>query len=387
MIFSKLMGQFVDVIQWTDDSPDTMVWRFERQGNEIKYGAKLTVREGQTAVFVNEGEIADTFTPGMYELFTRNLPILSTLQAWPHGFESPFKAEVYFCSSRVFTDLKWGTKNPVIARDAEFGPVRLRAFGTYAIRIKDPAVFLREVVGTDGHFTVDEISDQLRNIIVARFGTIVAGSGIPVLDLAANYDQLGTFVLGRIAPEFANYGLELATILVENVSMPPEVEQALDRRTSMGVVGDLSKYAQFQAAEAMRAAAANPGAAGQAIGMMVGMGVGPAGEPLGCAAARGAAATAPDTGAGHLSRRGRRAADGPVHDRAAARAGGQGRADQGVHGLGGRDGRLAARGRGGRARRHLHRGAAADSRCRLSRCAPGPGAGCGPKRTSGPRAG
>ena len=192
MIFSKLMGQFVDVIQWTDDSPDTMVWRFERQGNEIKYGAKLTVREGQTAVFVNEGEIADTFTPGMYELFTRNLPILSTLQAWPHGFESPFKAEVYFCSSRVFTDLKWGTKNPVIARDAEFGPVRLRAFGTYAIRIKDPAVFLREVVGTDGHFTVDEISDQLRNIIVARFGTIVAGSGIPVLDLAANYDQLGT---------------------------------------------------------------------------------------------------------------------------------------------------------------------------------------------------
>jgi membrane protease subunit (stomatin/prohibitin family) len=198
MIFSKLMGQFVDVIQWADDSPDTMVWRFERQGNEIKYGAKLTVREGQMAVFVNEGEIADTFTPGMYELFTRNMPILSTLQAWPHGFESPFKAEIYFCSMRVFTDLKWGTKNPVIARDAEFGPVRLRAFGTYAIRIKDPAVFLREVVGTDGHFTVDEISDQLRNIIVARFGTIVAGSGIPVLDLAANYDQLGQFVQGRI---------------------------------------------------------------------------------------------------------------------------------------------------------------------------------------------
>ena len=274
MIFSKLMGQFVDVIQWTDDSPDTMVWRFERQGNEIKYGAKLTVREGQTAVFVNEGEVADTFGPGMYELYTRNLPILSTLQAWPHGFESPFKAEVYFCSSRIFTDLKWGTKNPVIARDAEFGPVRLRAFGTYAIRIKDPAVFLREVVGTDGHFTVDEISDQLRNVIVARFGTIVASSGIPVLDLAASYDQLGQFVQGRIAPEFANYGLELTTILVENVSLPPEVEQALDRRTSMGVVGDLSRYAQFQAAEAMRAAASNPGAAGQAVGMMVGMGAG-----------------------------------------------------------------------------------------------------------------
>ncbi len=293
MIFSKLMGQFVDVIQWTDDSPDTMVWRFERQGNEIKYGAKLTVREGQMAVFVNEGEIADTFTPGMYELFTRNMPILSTLQAWPHGFESPFKAEVYFCSMRVFTDLKWGTKNPVIARDAEFGPVRLRAFGTYAIRIKDPSVFLREVVGTDGHFTVDEISDQLRNIIVARFGTIVAGSGIPVLDLAANYDQLGQFVQGRIAPEFANYGLELTTILVENVSLPPEVEQALDRRTSMGVVGDLSKYAQFQAAEAMRAAASNPGAAGQAIGMMVGMGVGQQASPWGARPAETAAAPPP----------------------------------------------------------------------------------------------
>jgi len=274
MIFEKLMGQFVDVIQWLDDSPDTMVWRFERQGNEIKYGAKLTVREGQMAVFVNEGEIADTFTPGMYELFTRNLPILSTLQAWPHAFESPFKAEVYFCSTRVFTDLKWGTKNPVIARDPEFGPVRLRAFGTYAIRIKDPAVFIREVVGTDGHFTVDEIQDQLRNVIVARFGNIVAGSGIPVLDLAANQDQMGQLVQGRIAPEFANYGLELVTFLVENVSLPPEVEQALDRRTSMGVVGDLTKYAQFQAAEAMRAAAANPGAAGQAIGMMVGMGLG-----------------------------------------------------------------------------------------------------------------
>ena len=270
-----------------------MVWRFERQGNEIKYGAKLTVREGQMAVFVNEGEIADTFTPGMYELFTRNLPILSTLQAWPHGFESPFKAEVYFCSMRVFTDLKWGTKNPVIARDAEFGPVRLRAFGTYAIRIKDPSVFLREVVGTDGHFTVDEISDQLRNIIVARFGTIVAGSGIPVLDLAANYDQLGQFVQGRIAPEFANYGLELATILVENVSLPPEVEQAMDRRTSMGVVGDLSKYAQFQAAEAMRAAASNPGAAGQAIGMMVGMGVGQQASPWGARPAEPAAAPPP----------------------------------------------------------------------------------------------
>jgi membrane protease subunit (stomatin/prohibitin family) len=294
MVWSKLMGEFVDVIEWLDDSPDTMVWRFERHGNEIKYGAKLTVREGQTAVFVNEGEIADVFTPGMYELYTRNLPILSTLQAWPHGFESPFKAEVYFCSSRIFTDLKWGTKNPVILRDPEFGPVRLRAFGTYAIRIKDPAVFLREVVGTDGHFTVDEISDQLRNLIVTRFGTVLAGSGIPTLDLAANTEQLGSFVAGRIAPEFANLGLELTTLLVENVSLPPEVEQALDRRTAMGVVGDLGRYAQFQAAEAMRKAAEGQGAAGSGLGMMVGMGLGQqAAGPWGAPAAPPAASAAP----------------------------------------------------------------------------------------------
>ena len=273
MIMEKLFGEFVDVIEWTDRSTDTLAWRFERYNNEIKFGAKLTVREGQTAVFVNEGEIADVFTPGMYELRTANLPILSTLQGWTHGFQSPFKAEVYFFSMRRFSDLKWGTRNPAILRDAEFGPVRLRAFGTYEIRIADPAVLLREVVGTDGHFTLDEITDQLRNLIVARFATILGSSGIPVLDLAANYDQLGQFVHGRIAPEFANYGLELTKLLVENVSLPPEVEAALDRRTSMGVIGDLRKYTQFQAAEAMRAAAANPADGGAATGIGLGMGM------------------------------------------------------------------------------------------------------------------
>lgn len=270
----KLFGEFVDVIEWTDPSTDTLVWRFERYNNEIKFGANLTVREGQTAVFVNEGEIADVFTPGMYELRTANLPILSTLQSWRHGFESPFKAEIYFFNMRRFPDLKWGTRNPAMLRDAEFGPVRLRAFGTYEVRIADPAILLREVVGTDGHFTIDEISDQLRNLIVARFATILASSGIPVLDLAANYDQLGQFVHGRIAPEFANYGLELTKLLVENVSLPPAVEEALDRRSSMGVIGDLRKYTQFQAAEAMRAAAANPadgGGAATGIGMGMGM--------------------------------------------------------------------------------------------------------------------
>ncbi len=317
MIMEKLFGEFVDVIQWTDDSPDTLAWRFERYNNEIKFGAKLTVRESQMAVFVNEGEIADVFTPGMFELRTANLPVLSTLQAWPHGFESPFKAEVYFFNMRRFTDLKWGTRNPAMLRDPEFGPVRLRAFGTYEIRIADPAVLLREVVGTDGHFTLDEITDQLRNLIVARFATILGSSGIPVLDLAANYDQLGQFVHGRIAPEFANYGLELTRLLVENVSLPPEVEQAMDRRTSMGVIGDLRKYTQFQAAEAMRAAAANPADGGAATGIGLGMGMAMAkqfADAMGAPAATPAAApaTPPPLPAGrsfHVARDGK--PDGP----------------------------------------------------------------------------
>ena len=295
-MLNKLFGEFVDVIEWTDDSPDTLVWRFERYGNEIKFGAKLTVRESQMAVFVNEGEIADVFEPGMYELRTANLPILSTLQSWQHGFESPFKAEVYFFNMRRYPDLKWGTKNPVIVRDPEFGPVRLRAFGSYELRIADPAVLLTEIVGTDNHFTTDEISDQLRNVIVSRFANAIGRSDIPLLDLAGNYDQLGTFVTGKIAPEFHNYGLELTKLLVENVSLPPEVEKALDRRSSMGIVGDLRKYTQFQAAEAMRIAAANPGGdAGAGIGMGMGFAMAKQmGEAMGApAAAQPAAATPP----------------------------------------------------------------------------------------------
>lgn len=267
----KLFGEFIDIIEWIDDSNDTLVYRFERYGNEIKYGAKLTVREAQTAVFVNEGQIADVFEPGMYELQTNNLPILSTLQGWPHGFESPFKAEVYFFNTRQFTDLKWGTKNPVMLRDPEFGPVRLRAFGTYTIRVVEPVTFLKEIVGTDGFFTTDEITNQLRNLIVSRFASVLGQSGIPVLDLAANYEDLGAYVTNKIRPEFVAYGLDMPTLLVENVSLPPVVEEALDRRTSMGIVGDLKDYATFQAAEAMTAAAANPGGgASEGIGLGIG---------------------------------------------------------------------------------------------------------------------
>lgn len=248
-LWDKLMGEFVDIIEWTDDSSDTMVYRFERHGNEIKYGAKLTVRESQTAIFVNEGEVADVLGPGLYVLETKNLPVLSTLQNWDHGFQSPFKAEVYFFNTKQFTNLKWGTRNPVMIRDSEFGGVRLRAFGTYSMRIDDARKFMQEIMGTDGHFTVDEISDQLRNLIVTRFSSIVASANIPVLDMAANYDQLSQFVTQKIAPEYAAYGLKLTSILVENISLPTEVEEALDKRTSMGMIGNLDKYLQYQTAQ------------------------------------------------------------------------------------------------------------------------------------------
>ena len=273
-LWDKLTGEFIDVIEWTDDSRDTMVWRFERHGNEIKYGAKLTVREGQAAVFVHEGQLADVFAPGLYQLETNNMPIMTTLQHWDHGFESPFKSEIYFVNMRRFQDLKWGTKNPIMLRDPEFGPTRLRAFGTYSIRVMDPALFMQEIVGTDGEVTTDEVTFQLRNVIVSRFSNSLASSGIPMLDLAANTDDLAEFLKARVKPELAQMGIETPELFVENISLPEEVEQALDKRTSMGVIGDLGKYSQFHAAEAMRAAAENPsGGGGMGAGLGMGMGM------------------------------------------------------------------------------------------------------------------
>lgn len=270
-LFDKLFGEFVDVIEWLDKSNNTMVYRFERYGNEIKYGAKLTVRESQVAILVNEGKAADFFEPGLYELKTSNMPILTTLEHWPHGFQSPFKAEVYFFNMRRFVDLKWGTKNPIMLRDKEFGAVRLRAFGSYCVRINDPLTFIKEITGTNGHFSTADISDQLRNLILSRFASILGESSIPVLDLAANYDDLSEYLTTRIAPEFMEYGLEITKLLVENISLPPAVEKALDKRTSMGVIGNLKDYSEFQAAEAMQAAAENPsGGASEGIGMGIG---------------------------------------------------------------------------------------------------------------------
>lgn len=270
-IWDKLRGELIDIIQWLDDSRDTVVFRFDRYNNEIKYGAKLVVREGQVGVFINEGQLADVFQPGTYTLTTQNLPILATLKGWKYGFESPFKAEVYFVSTRQFTDQKWGTMNPIMLRDPEFGPVRLRAFGTYTMRVKDAGTFIRQVVGTEGRVTTDEITTQLRNTIVARFADIVGESKIPILDLASNYDEMGKFLGQRMQPDFDALGVELPKLLIENISLPPEVEAALDKRSSMGVIGDLNKYMQFQAAESMTKAAENPsGTAGAGMGMGMG---------------------------------------------------------------------------------------------------------------------
>jgi membrane protease subunit (stomatin/prohibitin family) len=273
-IWERLKKELIDIVEFIDDSNNTLVHRFERFQNEIKNGAKLIVREGQVAVFVKEGKIADVKAPGMYTLDTNNVPILATLLGWKYGFESPFKCEVYFVSTRRFTDLKWGTANPVIVRDKEFGPTRLRAFGTYVFRVSDAGTFIKEVVGTDGTFTTDEIAGQLRNTIVSRLGDALGESGLSVLDMAANYDELGKFLTSKISPEFATLGLELPTLLIENVSLPPEVEAALDTRTKMGVIGDMNQYTKFKAADALGDAAKNPGAAGQILGIGIGQAMG-----------------------------------------------------------------------------------------------------------------
>lgn len=269
-IWKKLKGELIDIVEAPDSARDLLVYRFERDDNEIKNGAQLIVREGQTAVFVDQGKIADVFTPGRYVLSTQNVPILATLKGWKYGFESPFKCEVYFVATRQFTNLKWGTMNPVMLRDAEFGPVRLRAFGTYAMKCVEPAALIREIVGPTAAFTAEAITEQIRNMIVSRFAEVLAESKIPALDVAANYSEIGGFVLGHIRGDLSKLGLDLTTLLVENVSLPPEVEQALDKRTSMGVIGNLNAYTQFQAAEAMRDAAKNPGAAGQMMGIVMG---------------------------------------------------------------------------------------------------------------------
>jgi membrane protease subunit (stomatin/prohibitin family) len=268
-------AQFIEVIEWLDNTGNTMLYRFPVKDQEIKNGAQLIVRESQTAVFVHEGQIADVFTPGRYTIDGGNTPILSKLGAWKYGFNSPFKAEVYFLNTKQFTDLKWGTPNPVMMRDADFGMVRLRAFGIYSIRVSDPRGFIKEIAGTNGHFVTEDIEGQLKRTLVGGFSDALAESKIAALDLASNYDELSKFTKNKLNEEFKSYGLELSKFVVENISLPAEVEAAMDRRTSMGVLGDAGRYAQFQAADAMRDAAQNPGGgAGAGVGLGAGFAIG-----------------------------------------------------------------------------------------------------------------
>ena len=276
-IFDLIRGELIDIIEWNEDQPDTMAWRFYRPDNEIKNGAKLIVREGQVAALVSQGQLADVFLPGTHTLETANVPVLSRLQGWKYGFHSPFKAEVYFISTRIFTDRKWGTKNPIMMRDADFGIVRLRAFGTYAVRAKYPPVLLRNLIGTNSRFSIDDIDDQLRDLLVAEVSDALGKSGVAAIDLAGHYSEMAGPVAKAMEDDFAQLGLELTKFVIENVSVPPEVEAAIDKRSSMGAVGDVGRYTQFQTANAIGDAARNPSGMG-GVGAGLGAGMAMAGQ-------------------------------------------------------------------------------------------------------------
>ncbi len=273
-LIDRLRAELIDIIEWVDDSRHTIVWRFPRFNNQIKHGAQLIVRPGQAAILVSQGRIADVFGPGQYKLATANLPILSTIAGWKYGFESHFMAEVYFVSTRQIPDLKWGTPNPVMMRDPDFGPIRVRAFGTYTLKAKDPKILLEELVGTDSEFQADEITELIRSIVNTSFADVVAKSEIAVLDLASNYQTLSEevrrLVVDRVDDE---YGFEIPQLYIVNISVPAEVEQALDIRTSMGVIGDMAAFQAYQLGQAMPVAAANPagGLAGAGVGLGMGM--------------------------------------------------------------------------------------------------------------------
>jgi excisionase family DNA binding protein len=275
-LIDYLKTQFLEIIQWQDDSRDTISWRFPDEDKEIKRGAQLIVRESQTAQFIYLGQFGDMFGPGKHSLTTDNLPILATLKGWKYGFESPFKADVYFVNTRLFTGNKWGTANPIMLRDPDFGIVRARAYGIYDFRVVDVKIFLKEVAGTDDNFRLDEFSDTMRSRIVSVFTDALASAKVPVLDVAARYSELGEALLPAINPALtAKYGIELGSFVVENVSVPPEVEQAIDKRSSMQALGNLNDYVKFQMAEAMtQGGGEGAGMASTAAGLGAGLAMG-----------------------------------------------------------------------------------------------------------------
>src|SRR5512134_3110386 len=269
-IMDFIKGELLEIIEWTDDSRDPLSWRFPDEDKAIKNGAQLIVRESQLAQFVYLGQFGDAFGPGKHTLTTDNIPVLTNLRSWKYALESPFKADVYYVVTRLFTGNKWGTANPVMMRDADFGIVRLRAYGTYDFRITDAPRFLKEVAGTDHHFRLDEFADTMRSRIVSVFSDALAESRIPALDVASRYRELGEALLPLINPILSErYGLEMTAFVVENVSVPPEVEQAIDKRSSMAAVGDLNDYVKYQMEQGFEKG--GPGAAGVGAEMAVGM--------------------------------------------------------------------------------------------------------------------
>ena len=273
-LIDYLKTQFLEIIQWEDDSRDTISFRYPDMDKEIKRGAQLIVRESQAAQFVYLGQFGDTFGPGKHTLTTDNIPILSTLRGWKYGLESPFKADIYFINTRLFTGNKWGTTNPVMMRDPDFGIVRVRAYGTYDFHVVEPKLFLKEVAGTDDHFRIDEFADAMRSRIVSVFSDAIASARVPVLDIASRYQDLGEALLPLINPAMtAKYGIEIPSFVVENVSLPDEVSQAIDKRTSMSAVGNLNDYVKFQMAQGMgKGEGAGTASAGAQLGAGLAMG-------------------------------------------------------------------------------------------------------------------
>jgi membrane protease subunit (stomatin/prohibitin family) len=267
-----LSKQFIDVIQWTEPEDGVLAYRYPMQDMEIQNGAKLTVRESQMAAFVNEGKIADILAPGLYNLTTNTLPLLTNLMNWDKKFQSPFKSDVYFFSTRLQVNQRWGTPNPITIRDKEFGAVRLRGFGIYSWRICDPRTFYTMVSGTRDTYHVSEIEGQLRNTIIGRMSDAFASSNVPFLDMAANQIELASRIAGFLAPTFADLGLALESFVVENLSLPDELQKRLDERIGMNMVGDMGRYTQFQVAQSIPVAAANEG--GGLAGAGVGLGAG-----------------------------------------------------------------------------------------------------------------
>jgi len=273
-----IKGGILKQIDWLDDSKDTLVYRYPMEGRQITIGSKLTVRESQVAVFVNKGVVADVFGPGFYSLSTSNLPILSTLLAWPYGFKSPFKAEIYFVNTKQFPKQKWGTSNPITMRDKEFGVVRVRGFGSYSFKVNEAFTFMKELFGTNSSFETSDIIDYLKSLIVSGISETIAESGISALDLAANLSEFATNAKSVVNEHFKAIGLKLVNLNIENLSFPEEVEKAIDERSGLGIISDkMDVYMKYQTANAMRDAAKNPnGFAGMGAGFGVGMGMGAA---------------------------------------------------------------------------------------------------------------